>query len=84
VAWQPLHVRLGVEERPYAGVPGHLQGPLWDWVVKAFDAFTTVANRARKPQMLYISTMARLSLTPAANDRDILRQIQSCCFRDES
>jgi hypothetical protein len=80
VAWQPLHVRLGVEEEePYDGIPGHLHGPLWNWVAEAFATFGT----NQQTHMLRVSAMARLPLTPGGSDRDILKQMQSRSLGDE-
>lgn len=61
--WQPLSVRLGVEEPdgPFEGVPNHLAGPLTQWLKEVGEnrlswgedqserAFTRIAVRLRIP-----------------------------------
>lgn len=83
MVWQPLHVRLGVEESPYDGVPGHLQGPLWEWVSNALNKFGFSSGRSYKPGLLHISAMARLTLKPMEHHQAVLRQIQAGCLGDE-
>jgi hypothetical protein len=80
VAWLPLHIRMGMEEEPYPGIPKHLRAPLWGWVA---GAFKTPAGRPLEDHMLYISAMARLPLTTGSNGHETLRHIEGCCHGDE-
>jgi hypothetical protein len=83
VAWQPLSVRLGVEERPYEGVPEHLQGPLWDWVEDAISRLAYISGQPAKAVMLYIGAMARLPLAPSEYEQVMHGQFQRCCLQSE-
>lgn len=80
VAWQPLPVRLGVEEELYTGIPRHLGAPLWGWVADAFVS----GGHYREDHMLYIGAMARLPLTTGRNGYETLRYFEACCRADEN